>query len=365
MAYSHTRLQTAQQCGQKYRWRYQNGIKERPSASSRPLILGSAVHAGIEEYLRAKTERPTLTPLGLLKLAQMAAVEYVKGETQPNIRKFMDGKQVFDSEYYEMMRKVGQEAAVLLEHYIPTIPDSWRIATKAQVIPSRYVGKGTIADELGQQLALEWEIRHTFPGGEEFTGIVDAVIIDIESGAVLMVDWKVKGQFPMDDKASLDGQLHLYAAVLNSAGAQIREVCMYQMKSDGPAPVELGQGVKNKGEILTGRDSYATTWEYWCSTLPMGVDPAKYEKTMKPKMKTIDYFIRPVFSPVTRHSSQFALDNAYQAIRMIENDTLPAVLSAYTCNFCPFWRLCDAKRYGGNIETLVDMAYERDTKKEE
>lgn len=361
MAYSHTRLQLVQQCGQRYRYRYQNGIKERPSAASRPLILGSAVHAGIEEYLRAKTERPTLTPLGLLTIAQLAAQEYVKGETQPNVRKYVDGKQVFDTTYYEMMREAALAASTLLMHYIPTIPDSWRIATKRQVIPSRYPAD----DRRGDELALEWQIRYTFPGGQEFTGVVDAVILDIETGMVTMVDWKVKGQFPMDDKAMLDGQLHLYAAVLNAAGANIREVCMYQMKSEGPAVAELGQGAKNKGQVLTGRDSYATTWEYWCETLPMGVDPKKYEATMKPKMKTIDYFIRPVTSPVTRYSSEFALDNAYQAVKMIENDALPAVLSAYTCNFCPFWRLCDAKRYGGNLDMLIDMAYDRETLKED
>ncbi len=361
MAYSHTRLQLVQQCGQRYRYVYQNGIKERPSAASRPMVLGSAVHAGIEEMLRAKTERPTLTAKGLLTLAQMAAQEYVRGETRQGVRKYVDGQQVFDSGYYEMMREVALAASTLLQHYIPTIPDSWRIATKRQVIPSRYAED----DKRGDELALEWTIRYTFPGQQEFTGVVDAVIIDIATGMVTMVDWKVKSQFPMDDKAMLDGQLHLYAAVLNSAGANIREVCMYQMLSSGPAVAELGQGAKNKGQVLTGRDSYATTWEYWIETLPMGVDASKYEGTMRPKMKTIDYFIRPVTSPITRHSSEFALDNAYQAVKMIENDALPAVLSAYTCNFCPFWRLCDAKRYGGNLDTLVEMAYDREPLKED
>lgn len=361
MTYSHTRLQTAMKCGQLYRWRYQQRIKERPSVGSRPMILGSAVHAAFEEALRAKTERPTLKLEGLIALAVMHAREYIKGETQPNVRKYENGVQVYDSDYYEMMRLLGDEAAELIVHYLPTVPDSWRIATKRQVIPSRYPA----GDKRGDELALEWQIRHTFPDGQEFTGVVDAVIVDINTDALLMVDWKVKSQFPTDDKAALDGQLHLYAAILNHYGANIREVCMYQMKSTPPAPAETGKGAKNKGEILTGRDSYATTWEHWCATVPMGTNVSKYEASMKPKMKTMDYFVRPVYSDVTRWSSQFSLDNAVQAIRMIENDTLPAVLNAWTCGYCQFARLCDARKNGGNIDTLVQLAYDRETEEED
>lgn len=361
MAHSWTRLQTAQTCGQKYKWRYQKGYVERPSAASRPLVLGSAVHKGIETYLRVITEVqhelefvPDIEKARAEVDAFQAVRDYIKGETRPNQQRYDDksGLKAFDSEYYEMMREVEKTAVELLEFYLPTIPATWRIATKGQVIPGRYEG-----NPQGDELALEWKIYHDFPMGEEFTGIVDAVIHDSESGATLLVDWKVKGNFPLDDKAALDGQLHLYAAVLNEHGAAIREVCMYQMKSTLPANAEISAVT---GEPLTGRSGYATTWEHWRATLPMGVDASKFEDKMRPKMKDMSYFLRPIYSPVTRHSTQFALDNAHQAVRMVDNNTLPAKLSSYDCNFCPYFRLCDALKYGGNVEMVVDLAYDRE-----
>lgn len=363
MAYSHSQLKLARDCGQKWKWQYQHRVKERPSANSRPLVLGSAVHAGIEAALRARTERKTLTMDGLVQLGRMHAMEYVAGETQPNVTKPNSaGTQVYNSDYYDMMREVGQTAAELVRWYFPRIPETWRIATKREVIPERYEN-----DSAGDELALEWTIFHDFATDEEqeagiakdFTGVIDAVIMDTKDNTLKMVDWKVKGQPSYEDAAMIDGQMPLYAAILNHYGARIREVVMFQMRSEGPARAELGQGQKNKGKILTGRDSYATVWEVWADSLPFGVDPEKYRLKMEPKMKTWDYFIKPVAYDITSRSSTFALSNARMTIDMIEAGHLPAKLDSYACGFCPFRKLCDIKVYGGNLDAMIDMAFTR------
>jgi hypothetical protein len=357
--YSWTEVQLAEECGQKYIWRYQHqtdqgvGIRERVTAESRPMILGSAVHKGIETYLRLKSERPTLTHQGRLLLASEATRAYVKKDTKPHQQKWDWGTKqlIFDSDYYAMMTEVADAACEILMHYTPAIPADWQIATKDDVLPSRY------DDARGEQLTLEWEIFHTLPGGQGFKGIVDAVIKD-GSGNLFLVDWKVKSKFPWDEMASMDGQLHLYAAVLNANGANIKQVCMYQMLSNPPAVCATGTG-KNLGQILTGAQTYATTWEYWCETAPMGTNLAHYEPIMRPKLKTMDYFIRPVYSPITKASSAFAISNFQKGVDMIEAGHLPARVSTYTCQSCFFASLCDAKRYDTDLDFIIERQFDK------
>lgn len=292
------------------------------------------------------------TDSGMAK-AKAAIAAWAVKETKPNHTRYDwdSSSWVLDVEYYEVMREVEQTAFELVKYYAPYIPASWRVATKREVIPARYAPNSV----RGQELAIEWAFEHPLPDGSLLTGIIDIALVDEETGDVFLVDWKVKSDITHEDSMLLDGQLPLYAAVLREYGASINKVCYFQMRSTLPADPEIGVG----GNVLTGRKGYATTWAHWSSHLPMGVDASKYEATMRPKMKDDSYFVRPVFVYVNDTSSAFAMENMQKAVDMIQHGYLPARLLAYECKTCPFWRLCDAKRYGSDVDFVASLVVDK------
>lgn len=358
--YSWTTILDFLKCMRHGELKHIEGYRERPSASSRPLILGSAVHKAVETTLRSRSEG-IVDEQRSISLGVNAARQYVRDETKMDVLKFENGRQVPDSGYYNMMDELTGLAPTLSRFHVANLPKTWRVAKKSEVVPMRYVGQGSIAEELGEQLALEWHIEHTTPDGDLLTGIVDCVCIDTETGEVFIVDWKVRTSFPRSEETFVDGQLHLYAAMINSLGGNIQKVVMYQMKNKTPSPAEI----LKSGEPGTGRASYDTTWDIWASDIrAVGKDPEKYRAEMEPKMKTNDEFRCLVSSLVTTVSSTLSLENAYAAIKQVKEaertEQFPAILSSYACSYCAFLKVCGGPfRFGGDAASILDRDFDK------
>ncbi len=355
-------------CQRKYELANVNGLSRKPSVDSYALMQGSAFHAGLEAALKASFEgysEPTTA-------AKHAAREYLKTATIRNKTKFnWDTRtEEHDSEYYAMMSELSQIVPVLLAYHVPLLQlgDKWRVPSKGEVLgyDQTLMDSGEKWYATNPELhepAIEWQFEHILNAdGDYLKGLVDTVLQDIETGEFVVVDWKTRKAFPYDSLALIDGQLHLYAGVLNEMGADITRVIMWQFKTKIPSKAELSQAKKTYMQPSTGRASYDTTWEVWAASLPKGVDPAKYEEEMRPKMKEDSDFQRPIEGRVTESSSSLMFDNVHAALASIKHsktlETMPAALGSKACQYCDFARLCaNGFRYGGDVTDILERDY--------
>lgn len=379
-------MQSYLTCPRKYELSYVSGLQRKPSADHRNLMLGSAFHAGIQAALLAEYSSSlhmmAMTTEWMVKAAVDAARAYIREHTVTDkmVRDYTaPGAMVLDFDYYNMVREVGVLVVELLRYHIPLLGLGSRyivpsVGDVVRGLPPEY----RHADGADPVPAVEWHFEYPLMDNVTLSGYIDAVLWDTQTNEYVIVDWKTRGNFPFDDDALIDGQLHLYAAVVNDLSeymhgahpeaAPIHNVVMWQFKTKTPSPASI-----SKKTLLpnVGAKSYDTTWEVWCATLPAGINPDDYVD-LKAKMKTDEDFQRRVVAPVTALSTTLARENAEAAVRAIQwqlqsNHPAPAVLSSNGCKFCDFAMLCrNPLRYGGDVQTMLDEHYTtRNTNEEE
>ncbi len=372
-------IQTFLSCQRKYDLAYRENLQRKPSAEHRNLILGSAFHAGVEAALRLQFwtdyAQHVQTTEWLVTEATAAARNYIKGVTVTNkmVKDYHNGGLLtHDFAYYAMIREVSQLVVELLRYHVPLIglgsryivPSVDDVLSGEEPIgrPSNGRYYDPDSDWPDVQPAVEWHFEYEVDGDTTLTGYIDTVLWDVEQQDYVMVDWKTRNLFPHDSMALIDGQLHLYAAVVNALAERpvINQVMMYQMLTKPPAPASIGKnGLPN-----TGATGYATTWEVWSATLPAGLEAEDYYLKIKDKLKTDDYFQRPIRGAVTETSSTLAMANVDAAVVSIRSALasgmpLPAILSSNGCKFCDFAMLCgNVLRYGGDAQSTLDDQYQ-------
>lgn len=372
-------IQTFLSCQRKYDLSYRENLQRKPSAEHRNLILGSAFHAGVEAALRqhfwTDYAQHINTTDWLVAEALAAARNYIKGATVSNkmVKDYQNGGLLtHDFAYYNMIREVTQLVVELLRYHVPliglgnryTVPSVDDVLSGEPPIGRPSNGRYYDADSdwPDVQPAVEWHFEYQVDGDTTLTGYIDTILWDTNAQDYVMVDWKTRNMFPNDNYAMIDGQLHLYAAVVNALAEKpvINQVMMYQMLTKPPAPAKMSTSNKP----LTGASGYATTWEVWSESLPDGVDPEKYYNTIKDKLKDDSYFQRPVRGAVTETSSLLAMANVDAAVISIRSALasgmpLPAILSSNGCKFCDFAILCgNVLRYGGDAQSVLDNQYQ-------
>lgn len=334
-------------CPRKYELAHVEKLQKRGGLDRQEMLIGLTVHAAIQRYISlvASGSNPALCLSG----AQAAAREFLADAVIENKEKYNYELRRYepDEGYYAMVKELQVSTSGLIAYHLPRlgIGTRFKVLYRDEVIPGtdKYIP------------AVEWRLEVPDVG---MGGVLDFVAFDTETNEVVLIDWKVRSSFLDTRLAQLDGQLHLYAALANHLGANISKVCMYQLRARPPQPAALS---KRDGLPLTGAQSYDTTWEYWKSTLPMRVKAEKYEEVIRPKLKTDEDFIQPVFSEVTPASSQSALRNAQAVSKMIASTTeYPAVLSSFKCRYCEFQQLCSGPlRYNTDVRELISFEYEQ------
>lgn len=325
------------------------------------MIFGSAFHKGIETALR------------MAAMGRHTTEQYVAGairdarkyiiETTPSGLTTRDakGNVIPDQDYYIAIEDVKQGVAELLRYHIKVLGfgshfhDRFIVPTISDLAQG---GPPVTGPAFMSEPLIEYHFEYPLTGSIMLSGYVDAILWDIELQQYVIYDWKTRTQFPFDQYAELDGQLHLYAAIINRLfpAADIREVRMYQMLTKPPQPASIS---KKTGVPNTGAATYNTTWEVWCATLPKGLRPEQYADVMEGKLKTDEDYYRVIALPITEFSSQEAIDNAVYISEMMDgsfrgNLGLPAVLSSHACKFCDFAMLCGgALRYGGDVSSVL------------
>lgn len=362
-------------CQRKYQLAYVKNISRKPGIDSRALILGSHVHAGIQAALESSFKgRDTDKQV----FAAIAAVRQYNRENTELGRTVLDYEtrsQVRDDEYYAMMTDVLIQAEMMLRFQIPRIGlgTKYRVASVGEVLHGS-AGIGV----LDVEPMIEWKFEQTFQspnpigfqpaikgvkGGHVYqdyiiTGTIDTVLQDIETGEYLIFDWKTRSVMPREKLVDLDGQLRLYAAIVNRLAGRtvITQTCQYQMRTSVPKQAEL----TTKGKVSMA--AIASTWAVWSKSLiDMGLDPADYEEQMRPKLRAETDYTNPIFTPVTPLSSKLILENVLrigEAIRYAEtHNSWPSIPSLTGCQFCSFTNICRVQDFGGDVDYVVESEY--------
>lgn len=370
-------LQSFLSCQRKYDLAYNEKLQRKPSAAHRNMLLGSAFHAGLEAALLCVFEgdyhQMVWTEEWLLERAFAGAEAYmeenvVRGKV---VRDTLNGVYVEDYDYYAMVREVAQLVRIMLRFHIPMLKlgQRYTVPTVSDVVSGQ---PPTFRTQPGQEPvpAIEWHFEFPIDDNTILSGYIDTILWDNEEQDYVLVDWKTRGNFPYDNMALIDGQLHLYAGVVNTLAEHltgvkpISRVMMFQMRTKLPSPASI-----SKRTNLPNMDakSYDTTWDYWVATLPKGLqkEAGRWEAHMRPKLKHDSDYQRPVSGIVTDISTQMALDNVKAAILSIRaaldsGMPLPAILSSNGCKWCDFAPLCtNVLRYGGDAASILEDLYER------
>lgn len=339
---SWSEMKTYLHCPRKHELAYMENLELAVSVGNKNRYWGTVFHAGVAEFLRTgDTHKAIVNARAELIAMTVLNKTYTK-----------DGQRIIDDAYYAMIEEIHHHIPELLLFYLPRlgIGTQYRVAVDTDIW-----GDGTAE---GTPI-IEYSFDHN-----GIKGIVDALLIDLETGEQVLADWKLRASFPFDEYAALDGQLPLYAAVLNEMGACITTICMWQMRRQTPKPARL---------LMSGLPSTAvqdTTWEYWLETLPPDLrrklDLEDWADALKDKLKSEDEYVRRIYSTVSATSSMLALANAHSAIELIrqaeENHVLgatsPAILDVYGCKFCDFVKLCSTVlKYGGDAKQLISENY--------
>lgn len=354
---SHSQKRSFLKCPRQWELRYTQGLSPKSVSDKKPMLLGSAVHAGIAAALTHVYEKGIL---GIGEALKACSLWIITNTTENKMRWIAEGGYEIDNEYYRMMREVEEEAHKLLRFYLPRME-----------LGTRYVPIGThelMMDTEGKDepcVELKFEYPLTEVGDKwgkvDFSGYIDAVMKDITTGEIVIFDFKVRGMFGYDQIAALDDQLFIYAALLERVGVKIDKICMYQIRSKLPSPASISKvsGLPNLG----GENGFDTTRDYWLETLPANVKPDQWLPKVEHKFKSLSDWIRPIYMPVTTDANNLTVLNLVATARMmleaIEQDSFPAVLDSNVCKQCDFWKLCSALQYGGNPAAIIEQSYDR------
>lgn len=352
MRVSWSRLSSAGHCLRQYELRYQEGYEKVPSIENEGRIFGSAIHAGFEAALRFYFTHEQVS----IALAVTAVDKYIREQAVPNKMRYNyeTRQSVLDYDYYTMLEEVRAEAATFIRYYLPRvgIGDRYVPVSIARVMPNM---------QEAHIPAIEWDFELPLDG-HTLVGRIDAVMLDRSTDELVLFDWKTRAAMPKDYMALLDGQLHLYAAVINAQGGTINRVLMAQMKRGTPKGAELS---KKDNLPLTGRANYNMTWDSFVASLPAAVDPEFYRAELDGKLKSfIPDFYNPVSGFITDVSSELALINIRAQLTQLEHavelDVYPARLSSNACQYCEFSRLCSgAFRYGGDPSEMLAKDFQK------
>lgn len=343
-------------CGQQYNLRYNEHLQKPPSGESLNMTIGSMVHQGFSYALAYFGEN------GLIDHLEDDAAEGVLAYYRAHLRPdktcwdYENNDWVPDTEYYQMMEDAYNAAQRIVKYYVG------RLGIGTRYFPVRTEDLGLEAGEW----MVEWDFYAQLPSSDVVVhGFVDAVLWDAEYEQHVVVDWKTRTSFVDPTLQSHDGQLQLYAAVLNNmlwetGTAPIRQALYIQLRQTTPKPAKINKdGTPSKAQS----DS---TWEVWSKSVELlGIDTRLYFEIMQSKLKLPSDYISIVEVPITQDSSHQAITSVAQHVYLHDfmdtSGVWPRHLSEHHCKFCEFKRICDTERYGGDVATVIEREYEERT----
>lgn len=327
---SWSQIQKFMSCQRKWSLEYQQGL-QRKKTDSTALRRGFMFHAAMEAYL--------------LNGYSMSAAMDALADTMLD----------YQNQGYEITADYDN-VKTSFQYYVPRM--GWGVHKHVvSQMPDGGLIKGYAPDSVP---LVEYEFMYELTPDISISGFVDAVVYDDSHDMYIVCDWKYRSRMQSELSAGIDGQLHLYAAILNDLlpDAPIEAVEMWQFRNNPPSPPRL------KADGTPSIAAQTATWNSWWNGLPYGhkYNADVWAKKMNPKLKEESYFVQVTQSAVTTFSNSDALNNATSAgtaMLLAQQFALyPATLSAYTCSLCSHKDLCETARYGDDLTTLIADRYE-------
>lgn len=304
-AISWSELKTFQRCPKQWEYKYEDRLV--PKQKSRPLYLGSWVHAALETHYRE----------GDWKIGHQ---DYVN-----------DYNKLFEEERVQLESKRGRRGMALpkivegiLKSYLWYYrDDGWTVKATEQ------------AFEVETPLKIDGKVQ-------TLQGIIDLVVVDAE-GRWWVVDHKTAGNIP-DAGAyhAMDPQLMLYPWAAKQAwGWDIAGVIYNYVKSKPPGIPKI-----NKDNSLSKRkfvSDYPTVYRFLVSN---GYDPRDFRDILLPLRRKSPFLRRyrlPRESVVTR---EILLDALTTAKHIRTDKRRYRVITKDCASMCSYHDLCRAELNG-------------------
>jgi len=335
MRLSWSQTQLFNYCNRAWMWSYYEGLESKEPKPH--LQRGRMFHTGIAFFLKHRDVR---------KAIQQTRDKY-----------FFAGE-------YELLDEVDS----LLNYYLHLI-DGW-MADKYVVATNN-----DILQNGDNKLAIEFRLED-----ENWVGLIDTIVKDIETDQLYIVDWKLRNHLTDPDLALVDGQILTYAAKLDMLNkkhgiynANIAGGIMVEFKADLPKPARMNK---------TGVPSTAvqnTTVDMWKATLPSGLRINKDEWARRlfeqGKIKDDSAFMRQhkyiLTSEAVERYTRLIVDTRVKiehAVKVSKAESefegidassmFTGAFNIHTCRFCDFKPLCISEQTGSDINVILDEMYQ-------
>jgi hypothetical protein len=201
----------------------------------------------------------------------------------------------------------------------------------------------------------------TLPNGLRLQVIVDCVLEDKIDGGIWLRDYKTRDKFTRAENMMLDPQMTLYFWAMEHMGYRpIRGAEYDEIRTKAPSiPAVLKSGGLSKAKSID-----TDVYTYMREVRRRGLDVADYGDILRHiATNQKDRFFRrtpiPKDPPVVRTTLVEAVQTA-QEIQLAERKNRFPRTFDNSCTWgCAYRDLCITQLYGGNIEPLIKMNFER------
>lgn len=318
-------VRTFQSCPRAYHLRYNVGLQ----VNGRNLDardLGSAVHAALAGVIsRLHSDG---YPVGVSYAAlTREVVEAWGAENAPNyeVIDLFDNTLVDPVDWREMLDTAYGVALRWLEETDPV--------------------RNYHVVELDGTPLIEYHLNCPLDATTNFTGIVDLVWEDLNTGTIDLVDFKVTSRFRQWDEYQLDNQLPVYKAALGELGVKVDTLIYWQLRPAAPKQPSLNKdGSMSRANITSDWPTYSA------ALVAAGLDPADYSDMCAKLDKGRDYW----YSPLVYTPSQEFVDRLWQEFNawaaLAKSSTTHPGVYGYGCRNCDYANFCTATANGDFIE---------------
>ena len=237
--FSYSQVRTYDTCQYMWYTTYKRGI--RRIFATKPMELGSAVHAGLANYFRGDDFLQ-----GILTWAN---------QTMPGWED--EGVTGDFALIAQALREIVYDAILICARAIKSMAGRY--------IPVMYEG----------QPIVEREFRVPI-GKDYFVCVIDLCVHDRETGQIMLLDFKVREKMGSEPEFDFDVQMALYQAALLHHGIHTDGSIVYQIRSVIPQKPVLNRE-KNGVREMSRSGSIITDWEtYREALIENNLDPADY-----------------------------------------------------------------------------------------